>query len=98
MPVQLADAGVRVVEADLAEPQVELLADLDRARGGELLDRALLEHAQVVERHVGGADEEEAALGDLLELLQTRGVGPDEQRGDLGVELDLEGLRTRARA
>ena len=43
-------------------------------------------------------DEEEPPLGDLLELLEPRAVGTDEQRRDLRVQLDLEGLRARARA
>ena len=49
MPSSFADARSRVVEADLAELQLELLADLDRRLRRELLDRALLEHAEVVE-------------------------------------------------
>ncbi len=43
---------MRIVEAYLAESQVELLTELDRARRGELLDGPLFEHAEVVERDV----------------------------------------------
>ena len=94
--VDLADARMRVVEADLAELQLELLADLDRRAGRQLLDRALLEHAEVVEMDVLDPDEEEAPLRQLLELAQPRAAGPDEQRRDLRVHLDLERLRARA--
>ena len=56
------------MEAELAELQLELLADLDRRLGRELLDRALAEHAEVVEMDVVEPDEEEALLRQLLEL------------------------------
>ena len=73
--LDLADAGRGVVEADLAELQLELLAHLDRRGRGELLDGALLEHAHVVEMDVVDPDEEEPPLRDLLELLEPRAVG-----------------------
>ena len=95
-PLTLPDAGAGVVQADLAELELELLADLDRRRRRELLDGALVEHAHVVEVDILDADEEEAALGDLFELLEPRAVRADEQLGDLRVQLDLEGLRARA--
>ena len=96
--LHLPNARPSVVEADLAELQLELLADLDRRVGRELLDRALLEQTHVVEVDVLDPDEEEPALGQLLELLETRAVGPDEQADDLRADLDLEGLGARARA
>ena len=80
--VELRDARARVVQAELAELHLELLPDVDRQLGRDLLERALVEHPEVVEVHVLLADEEEAALGRLLELAQPLASGADDQRGD----------------
>src|SRR6185503_9366986 len=95
--VELADAGTGVVAADLDELQLDLLALL---RGtlvvaDEALERALAEHLEVVDRHVLAEDEQEAPLGLLLDRQQPGRAGPDERRGNPGVQLDLEGLRAR---
>ena len=97
--VELADAGVRRRRARPRRACSSSSWPTSTGPGGrELLDRPLLEQAHVVEVDVGVADEEEAPLGHLLELLQPRAVGPDDERGDLRVQLDLERLRARARA
>src|SRR5581483_6556280 len=57
--LHLADAGVRVVEADLAELELELLAGLDRRLRREAGDVAAVEQAEVVEVDVLEPDEEE---------------------------------------
>ena len=94
--LDLADAGVRVVQADLAELDLDLCADVERQLRRDLLERALVEHAEVVEMLAFLADEEEAALGRLLELAQARAAGADDEARDLGRDLDLEGLVARA--
>src|SRR5581483_3873442 len=95
--LHLADAGVRVVEADLAELELELLAGLDRRLRREAGDVAAVEQAEVVEVDVLEPDEEEGPLRDLLELAQPRAARAGDDRRDPGVELHLERLRARAR-
>ena len=73
--VDLADSGVRVVQPDLAELHLDVLADLDRHLRRELLERSLVEHLEVVEMLALLADEEEPALRRLLELAQPRAAG-----------------------
>src|SRR5207248_5327704 len=66
--LDLADTGMRIVQADLAELELELLPDCDRRLRLQALDVTAVEHAEVVEVDGLEADEEEAALGELLEL------------------------------
>src|SRR5207247_3759633 len=93
----LADAGVRIVQPDLAELQLELLADLHRRLRLETGDVAAIEHAEVVEVHVLDPDEEEVPLRQLLELAQARPGRARDDRRDARIQLDLECLRARAR-
>src|SRR5581483_4639116 len=71
----LAGARLRVVQADLAELQLDLLADLDRELRRDLLERALLEHDEVVEVRTLLADKEEPAAGRVFELAEPRAGG-----------------------
>src|SRR5581483_10247948 len=95
--VELRDPGVRVVQPDLAELQLELLADLDRQRRGDLLERPLRQHPEVVEVLALLADEEEAALRRLLQLAQPDARGADDEGRDLRRDLHLERLVAGAR-
>ena len=63
---------MRVVEADLAELDLELLADLDRQGRRDLLQGPAVEDTEVVEMLVVLPDEEEAPARRLLQLAQAR--------------------------
>src|SRR5581483_2477966 len=93
----LAGARLRVVQADLAELQLDLLADLDRELRRDLLERALLEHDEVVEVRTLLADKEEPAAGRVFELAEPRAGGAGDEPRDPRRDLDLERLRARAR-
>ena len=85
------------MQADFDELQLELLALLHRRLGSELLRRALGEHLEVVDRRGLSSFEDEPALRRGLDLGEPLGAGPDQHRGDVGFQGDLEGLRTRLR-
>src|SRR5207302_1787571 len=90
--VQLGDPGLAVVETDLDELELELLAFLDRRLGRELLRGTLGDHLEVVDRHALAALDEEASLRDGLDLREPRRARPDQHRGDVRVQRNLEGL------
>jgi hypothetical protein len=85
------------VAADLAELQLDLLA-LELGPGvaaDQAVERSLAEHLEVVDRDVLAEDEQEAALGLLLDRHQPGRARADQHRGHRRVQLDLEGLRAR---
>ena len=94
-PVELADPRVHVVEADLDELQLDLLAFAGRAFWREALVGAFAEHLEVVGRHALARLDQEPTLRLLLDLGETRGARPDQDARDLCVELELECLRPR---
>src|SRR5579859_4988609 len=93
--VDLAHPGAGIVEADLPELDLDRLPLVVRRLRRDLLDGALVEDGEVVERHALLALHDEHALRDLLDLLEPLRAGADQDRRDVRVELDLERLRAR---
>src|SRR6185295_2916148 len=93
----LADAGIRIVQPDLAQRQLNPRLLGDRRLRRQVFPLPLRQHDEVVEVRVLLADEVEAAPRLLLELDQSRRAWPDQQRGDPRGDLDAIGLATRAR-
>src|SRR5205823_14775145 len=60
--LHLPDSGVRIVQAHLAQLELELLADLDGRLRRETWDVTAVEHTEMVEVDVLEPDEEEAPL------------------------------------
>src|SRR5262249_62123185 len=91
------DPGGRVVEPDLAERDLNPRALLDRRRRRQVVALPLLEHEEVIQVRVVLADEIEAPARLLLELDQPGCSRADQERRDLGRDLDAVRLAPRAR-
>src|SRR5581483_3185549 len=95
--VELRDAGVAVVQADLDERDLDPVALLDRALRSEPLLRPLLEDDEVVGRYALLPDDEETALRLRLDRREERRSRSDQPFRDVGVQLDAEGLHAGLR-
>ncbi len=93
--VELADAGGRVVEADLDELQLERGALLDGRIRPHRVELALPQHLEVIEMDVAvarrGHEEEPPACG-RFELLEPASARAGEEREHARVHRDLERL------
>src|SRR5215216_1511315 len=93
----LGDACAAIVEPDLDELDLALLALLERALGLQLGDGPSLELLEVVSGDVFPPGDEEPPARPLLDRLQPGGCGTDQDRRNVGVEFDSKGARTRLR-
>ena len=76
------------MQTELAERQLQLRAFGHGGRRRELFALPLREHDEVVEVRVVLAHEVETAAGLLLELDEAQRARPDQERSDLGRDLD----------
>src|SRR5262249_60981468 len=70
---------------------------LDVSLRCDVRELALSIDLEVVERRAGLALEEEAPLGERLDLGQSRRARPDQMRGDVRLDLDAERLHPALR-